>query len=82
MNSKLTFCALIAALLMPFLLLTPARSQGQADEVPAEVVALIAEIQKQQASIAANQEQIDAKLATIAEDIRLARIFVSRGGPK
>ena len=36
----------------------------------------------QQATIAENQTQIETKLAVIGEDIRVARIFVGRGGGK
>jgi protein involved in ribonucleotide reduction len=82
MKSKITLCALIAALMMPFVLLTPARSQSQADELPPQVLSLLNEVQQQQAAIVASQDQIDAKIATIAEEVRLARIFVSRAGAK
>jgi hypothetical protein len=82
MKSKITLFALIAALTTPFVLLTPARSQSQADELPPQVLSLLNEVQQQQAAIVANQDQIDAKIATIAEEVRLARIFVSRAGAK
>ena len=39
-----------------------------------------AEVQAQQSQIAANQAQIDSKLATLAEAIRVARIYASRSG--
>jgi hypothetical protein len=45
-----------------------------------QLAAVIKEIQAQQALIAANQAKIDAKLGTIAEVVRVARIFASRGG--
>jgi hypothetical protein len=45
-----------------------------------QVTALIKAVQVQQAQIAANQEKIDARLATLAETIRLAKIYASRGG--
>ena len=41
---------------------------------------LTAEVQAQQSQIAANQAQIDSKLATLAEAIRVARIYASRSG--
>ena len=44
--------------------------------------ALVAELGKQQALIATNQQKIDEKIALIAEDLRIARIFASRGGGK
>lgn len=44
------------------------------------VLAVIKEIQTQQATIAENQAKIDEKLAAVAEAIRVARIYASRGG--
>jgi hypothetical protein len=43
------------------------------------VAALTKELQGQQATIADNQAKIDAKLATIAEAVRQAKIYASRG---
>lgn len=54
-----------------------------ADAVPPseqQLLAVIKEIQAQQALIAENQAKIDAKLATVGEAVRLARIYSSRGG--
>ncbi|MEP6685573.1 MAG: hypothetical protein ABJB22_02245 [Verrucomicrobiota bacterium] len=45
-----------------------------------QIIAVIKEIQAQQASIAENQTKIDAKLVTLAESIRVAKIYASRGG--
>ena len=45
-----------------------------------QTVALIKEIQAQQASIAENQAKIDTRLVVLAEAIRVARIYASRGG--
>ena len=50
-----------------------ARSKGQLE-------AMFKEVQAQQIQIAENQAKIDAKLATLAEAIRVARIYSSRGG--
>ena len=47
-----------------------------------QVLAVAKEVQAQQAAIAENQAKIDAKLATIAESLRVARIYSSRGGGK
>jgi hypothetical protein len=44
-----------------------------------QVVALAKELQAQQAAIVDNQAKIDAKLATIAEALRQAKIFSARG---
>ena len=46
------------------------------DEVA--VAALSAEVLQQQAKLAENQKAIDEKLAVIAENLRIARIYVSR----
>lgn len=45
-----------------------------------QLAALVSEIQTQQAQIADNQSKIEAKLAAIAEAIRVARIYSSRAG--
>lgn len=46
------------------------------------VLAVAREVQEQQAAIAENQAKIEAKLVTIAESLRVARIYTSRGGGK
>ena len=45
-----------------------------------QALRLVKEIQAQQITIAENQAKIDAKVAALAEEIRVARIFASRGG--
>ena len=45
-----------------------------------QILAVIKEIQTQQATIAENRAKIDEKLAAVAEAIRVARIYSSRGG--
>ena len=45
-----------------------------------QLLALVKEVQNQQAAIAENQTKIDAKLAAIAEALRLAKIYSSRSG--
>jgi hypothetical protein len=47
-----------------------------ADE--AAVATLLAEVVQQQAKLAENQKTIDEKLAVVAENLRIARIYVSR----
>lgn len=44
----------------------------------AAIIALSAEVLQQQAKLAENQKTIDEKLAVIAENLRIARIYVSR----
>jgi hypothetical protein len=68
------FCALIT-------LASSAPAQApQHNPAQAELAALITEVRAQQAAIAANQIKINEKLATLAESIRVARIYSSRGG--
>ena len=43
-----------------------------------QLLALVKEVQAQQAQIVANQTKIDSKLADLAETIRVARIYSSR----
>jgi hypothetical protein len=45
-----------------------------------QVVALAKEVQAQQTTIADNQTKIDAKVVTIGEALRLAKIYASRAG--
>lgn len=79
MKSRTLFgFALVAAAFAAALIPPVTRGQAGADNaVPA---ALIDEITRQQTEIVTNQTKIDEKLAIIGENIRLARIFVSRGG--
>jgi hypothetical protein len=62
--------------------LSPAQtgSSGQAGTDSKALGALIQEVQAQQKTIADNQVKIDEKLAAIAENLRQARIYISRGG--
>ena len=55
---------------------TSAQAPAQKDDQAA--LQLAKEVQAQQVEIAANQTKIEAKLAEIAETIRIARIFSSR----
>jgi hypothetical protein len=51
----------------------------QSDRDQQQVAALAKELQGQQTAIAENQKKIDEKTASIAEAIRLARIYAGRG---
>ena len=72
--------ASIAALLLGALFSAPGAEPSKENErEQQQVVALVKEVQGQQAAIADNQKKIDEKLATIAEALRLARIYSTRG---
>jgi hypothetical protein len=59
----------------------PVRAQAPpTDEKRQQLETLGKTVRAQQAEIAANQAKIDEKLAALAETVRTARIFASRGG--
>jgi hypothetical protein len=62
------------------LLATSISAQSPVANEQEQVVAMLKEVQAQQLQIADNQAKIDEKLATLAEAIRVARIYGSRGG--
>ncbi len=79
MNAKSFFVPALAVSALAAVLLAPMPSKGEVGTDDAAFTALLAEVVAQQAAIVDNQTKIDAKLATIAENVRVARIFVSRG---
>jgi outer membrane lipoprotein-sorting protein len=60
------------------LALISAAQAPDAKQEQQQVLALVKEVQAQQTQIVANQNQIDEKLAALAETMRVARIFSSR----
>jgi hypothetical protein len=70
----------LVAAIFSITLLAPSAIRGQAPDAHNEqnLLALVKEVQAQQAQIADNQAKIDVKLAEIAETMRVARIFTSR----
>ena len=70
--AAISFIALTAAL--PLAAQAPDASEQQ------QLVALVKEIQAQQAQIADNQTKIETKLAELAEAIRVARLFAGKAG--
>ena len=81
MKTKPIFLAIVGAGVLG--LLGPVISEAQTVQTDSErkaLAALLLEVQVQQKTIADNQVQIEAKLAEIADSIRQARIYVSRGG--
>ncbi|MEP7071254.1 MAG: hypothetical protein ABI839_02610 [Verrucomicrobiota bacterium] len=67
-------------LLAALLLLPGVRAQTTAEEKEKQLAQLISELQAQQAAMASNQAKIEAKIAAVAESVRQARIYASRGG--
>ena len=53
---------------------TPAQKEDE------QLLALVADLQAQQARMTDNQTKIDSKMAEVMEAIRVARIFAGRGG--
>jgi len=75
--------ALTAVFSLALLVAAPAAEAPDATQQQIQqVLAVAKEVRSQQAAIAGNLEKIDAKLATIAESLRQARIYSSRSGGK
>ncbi len=62
------------------LFVSPLRTHGQSEAQGNQIDLLLQEVGQQQITIANNQAIIDEKLAAIDENLRVARIFVSRAG--
>jgi len=58
----------------------PIAAQAPASKDEQDLLALVKDVQAQQAEIADNQTKIEQTLAGIAETIRLSRIFAKRSG--
>jgi hypothetical protein len=72
---------LIASCFCAFAFGAPAAEPSkESDREQQQLLALVKEVQTQQAAIAENQTKIEAKLAAIAEALRLAKIYSSRSG--
>jgi ABC-type transporter MlaC component len=80
MKTKSLVWSVLGVAALALSLTAPNQSSGQAAGDDAAVAALLAEITTQQTAIADNQTKIDEKFASIAEHVRQARLFVSRGG--
>jgi len=81
MNPKSFPVALVAAVVFVGAVFAPTHSDGQTGDDIA-MTQLLNDISTQQATIAENHAKIDAKLAKIAENVRLARIYAGRAGGK
>ncbi len=82
MNAKFFFVPALGVSAILAVVLAPPPSKGEVGADDGAVSTLLNEVAAQQSAIGDNQAKIDAKLATVAESIRVARIFVSRGGGK
>jgi hypothetical protein len=73
--------SIYAAFFLFILLFSVRAADAPSSTTPAEkqLLALVKEVQTQQQAIADNEAKIEAKLATIAETLRMARIFSTRG---
>ena len=75
--------ALTGAVALAGALLLPHPSSGQSPVAgDAALAQLLTEVAAQQTVILENHAKIDEKIAAIGEDVRVARIFVGRGGGK
>jgi len=72
---------ILLVLLLPGTLLVMSFSAAQTPDANQEqkLLALIKEVQTQQAQLAQNQTKIEEKLAEVAETVRSARIYSKRG---
>ena len=78
MNPKFFPFALLAAVVFAGAFFAPVHSGGQTGE-DIVLAQLVTDVSTQQQTIVDNQTKIDAKLATIGENLRLARIYAGRG---
>jgi endonuclease III len=71
---------ILLALLLPGTMLVMSFSAAQTPDANQEqkLLALIKEVQTQQAQLTENQAKIEEKLAEVAETIRTARIYTKR----
>ena len=76
MKSLVIVVLAIAGLAAP----SHAQAPGAQDQQDQQTLALIKAVQAQQLAIADNQTKIEAKLAAVAEALRVARIYSSRTG--
>ncbi|HEV2843129.1 MAG TPA: hypothetical protein VGW39_17550 [Chthoniobacterales bacterium] len=64
------------------LLLLMAAAAAEPPNADQQILTAAREVQKQQVAIAENQAKIEAKVAAIAENLRVARIYSGRAGGK
>ena len=66
--------------LVAVIIAAPIAAQAPASKDDQELLVLIKEVQSQQSQIAVNQGKIEAKLAELAETIRVARLTAGKVG--
>jgi len=83
MKSKRFLCTAGAAFAVCAMCAVPQASNGQAGRNEEQLAAvLLGEIVAQQKLVGDNQTKIEEKVALIAEEVRLARIYSGRSGGK
>ena len=83
MKPKPAFCTALAAAGLLAVALFPQPSNGQAGgDEEAMVGQLLVEVAAQHKLVADNQTKIEEKVALIAEEVRLSRIYAGRAGGK
>jgi hypothetical protein len=82
MKPKSLALTLAGCMLLAAAVLLPARSSGQAGNEEQQIQLTLAELAAQQTIIGENQVKIDEKVAQIAEEVRIARIYAGRTGGK
>jgi hypothetical protein len=80
MKTQLRYYLLALALAAAALLAHPSTAPAQAGGEDPAVIAALGDLLTQQAALQENQTKIDAQIATIAEEVRQARLFAARGG--
>jgi hypothetical protein len=75
-----TLFALLAVCLSGAVGVRAAEPSKESEREQQQVVALAKEVQAQQTTMADNQAKIDAKMVSIGEALRLAKIYASRAG--
>ena len=80
MQTKPLVWSVLGVAALGLTLTSPNQSNGQAGGDDAAITVVLADIATQQTALADQQTKIEEKFAAIAENVRLARIFVSRGG--
>lgn len=76
---RLTSLVLLCLALLTCAVAAQAPASSAEDQ---QLLTALKQVQEQQTQLAANQAAIEAKLATIAETIRQARIYSSRAGKR